>query len=174
MYGDLVELDDGRWQLRFTRALAHPPEKVWRAITAPEHLERWFPTTIEGERAAEAPLRFSFRSGKLPAFHGKMLAFEPESVMEFRWGGDVIRLELQPDGDGTLLTLYDTLEERGKGARDAAGWHDCLNRLDGHLRGEETDGESSTVWRRVHPEYVARFGPEATTIGPPEELLRAE
>ena len=31
MYGDLEQLDDGRWQLRFTRALAHPPEKVWRA-----------------------------------------------------------------------------------------------------------------------------------------------
>ena len=28
----------GRWRLRFTRPLAHPPGKVWRAITEPEHL----------------------------------------------------------------------------------------------------------------------------------------
>ena len=48
MYGELEQRSDGRWRLRFTRALAHPPEKVWRAITEPEHLAQWFPTTIEG------------------------------------------------------------------------------------------------------------------------------
>jgi hypothetical protein len=37
-YGDLDQLDDGRWQLRFTRVLSHPVEKVWRAITEPDHL----------------------------------------------------------------------------------------------------------------------------------------
>ena len=42
MYGELEQLNDGRWRLRFTRALAHPPEKVWRAITEPEHLASWF------------------------------------------------------------------------------------------------------------------------------------
>ena len=64
MYGTLDTLQDGRSQLRFTRALAHPPEKVWAAITEPEHLAHWFPTTIDGERAAGAPLRFTFPGGQ--------------------------------------------------------------------------------------------------------------
>ena len=167
MHGRLERVDDGRWQLCFTRTLPHPPEKVWRALTEPEHLAHWFPTTIEGERAAGAPLRFAFRSGEAPAFDGELIAFEPPSLLEFRWGPDVIRLELRPESDGTELTLLDTLEERGKGARDAAGWHVCLDKLAAHLDGEE----SATAWQTVHAEYVERFGPEAATIGPPEGAL---
>ncbi len=170
MYGRLEQLDDGRWQLRFTRALPHPPEKVWRAITEPEHLAHWFPTTIEGDRVAGAPLRFSFRTEKLPAFDGEMLAYEPESLLELRWGTDVLRLELEPDGDGTVLTLLDILDDRGKGARDGAGWHFCLDRLAVHLRGEEADAESQPSWRVLEAEYAERFGPEAATIGTPEGI----
>jgi uncharacterized protein YndB with AHSA1/START domain len=168
MHGTLEQLDDGRWQLRFTRKLSHPPEKVWRAITEAEHLDAWFPTTIEGEREVGAPLRFSFRSGRLPSFEGEMLAYDPPSALEFQWGEDVLRMEVRPEGEGTVLTLLDTLAERGKAARDGAGWHVCLDQLAAHLRGEETeDTESTTAWEDVHSDYVARFGPEAATIGPP-------
>ena len=48
MYGSLDRLGDGRWQCA-SSARSHPPEKVWRALTEPEHLAHWFPTTIEGE-----------------------------------------------------------------------------------------------------------------------------
>lgn len=56
-----------RWQLRFTRHLPHPPEKVWRAVTEPEHLVAWFPTTIDGDRATGAALAFSFPHEDAPA-----------------------------------------------------------------------------------------------------------
>ena len=97
-----------------------------------------------------------------------MLAYEPESLIEFRWGPDTLRLELQPEGQGTRLTLLDILDEQGKAARDGAGWHACLEWLASHLRGERTHRESPELWREVHPGYVERFGPEAATIGPPE------
>jgi uncharacterized protein YndB with AHSA1/START domain len=168
MHGTLEQTDEGRWRLRFTRKLEHPPEKVWRAITEPEHLAHWFPTTIEGDRAAGAPLRFSFPGGQAPPMDGEMLAFEPPSLMELRWGPDIVRLELEPSEDGTVLTLLDTLEERGKAARDAAGWHVCLDELIAHLHGEPHAHESSAAWEQVHPSYVTSLGPEAATIGPPE------
>jgi uncharacterized protein YndB with AHSA1/START domain len=57
----MLERAGNRWQLRFTRDLHHPPEKVWRSITEPEHLAAWFPSDIEGERAVGAVLRFPFR-----------------------------------------------------------------------------------------------------------------
>jgi uncharacterized protein YndB with AHSA1/START domain len=168
MHGSLEQLDATRWQLRFTRTLPHPVETVWRAITQPEHLAHWFPTTIEGERATGARLRFGFPGGQAEPFDGEMLAFEEPSVMEFRWGPDIVRLELRSSGDGTVLTLLDTINELGKAARDAGGWHTCLDALAGHLRGDADARDSLNAWKDVQPHYVESFGPEAATIGPPE------
>jgi uncharacterized protein YndB with AHSA1/START domain len=172
MYGDLEQLDDGRWRLRFTRKLAHPPEKVWRAIAEPEHLAFWFPTTIEGERSAGSPLRFAFPGGEAPPFEGEMTAYEPPVLMELRWGEDLVRLELRPIEQGTELTLFDTLDTVGKAARDGAGWHTCLDALEASLRGDRDARGAMGKWDEVHPHYVESFGPQAATIGVPEEFKR--
>ena len=166
--GRLEENGDGRWRLRFTRLLAHPLDVVWRAVSAPEQLAAWFPTTVEGERAAGAKLRFSFPQGQAEAFDGEMLAFEPPSLIEFGWGPDVIRIELHPVPGGTELTLIHIFAERGKGARDAAGWHVCLSGLAAYLAGDPAPEDAMAEWKAIHPRYVAHFGPEAAVIGPPE------
>jgi uncharacterized protein YndB with AHSA1/START domain len=159
--------------LRFRRRFAHPPEKVWRALVEPEHLAAWFPTTIDGERAVGARLRFRHPEDMFEPFDGAMLAFEPPSLLEFEWGPDVLRFELQADGDGTLLLFSDTLEELGKAARDGAGWHECLDRLAYELASQTPPWDPAERWRLVHAGYVDRLGPEAATIGPPEEWERA-
>jgi uncharacterized protein YndB with AHSA1/START domain len=165
--GSLQE-HDGRWQVRFTRALPPPPEKVWQAITEPEHLRAWFPTTVDGERAAGAVLRFTFPDGEGPDFDGEMLTYEPPSLLEFRWGDDVLRFELRPEGTGTLLTLVDAISELGRAARDGAGWHSCLDLLECAIADEEPSFDTTKRWSEVHPRYVETMGPEASTIGPPE------
>jgi uncharacterized protein YndB with AHSA1/START domain len=165
-----LEETGGRWHLRFTRRLPHAPEKVWRALTEPEHLDAWFPTTVEGERVAGAALRFSFREGEGPPFDGEMLTYDPPSLLEFRWGDDTLRFELERDGEGTVLTLVDTLETKGKAARDAAGWELCLDILAYHLSGQEPPWDPAEQWRPIHAKYVERLGPEASTIGPPESV----
>ena len=158
-------------QLRFTRRLHHPPAKVWRAITEPEHLKAWFPDTIEVTRwEPGATLHFRHEGG-LYDFSGEVIAVEPEKALEFTWGPDIIRLELEPDGEGTQLILHDTLESVGKAARDGAGWHVCLDELIHHLDGTTPTGASSDRWRAVHPGYVEALGPEAATIGPPEGAI---
>jgi uncharacterized protein YndB with AHSA1/START domain len=162
--GTLEQLDD-QWRVRFTRALPHPPEKVWRALTEPEHLAAWFPTEIIGERADGAALRFEFRNGEGPGFDGTMITYDPPRVLEFFWGKDLLRIELEPTEQGTALTLTDTLEELGKAARDAAGWHVCLARLDLDLGGNR--GKPDERWQELHDMYVERFGLAAASIGPP-------
>ena len=158
--------------LRFERRLAQPRERVWRAITEDAHLAAWFPTTMEGPRRAGAALRFSFRHGEAPPFDGAVLAFDPPALLEIRWADDVLRFELQADGEGvTILRLAVTFPEHGKAARDAAGWHVCLDRLAVAMAVAVDDDDvvsgPSGRWRVVHGEYVERFGPEASTIGPP-------
>jgi uncharacterized protein YndB with AHSA1/START domain len=161
--GTLTRQGD-RWTLTFTRRLAHSREKVWRAVTEPEHLAAWYPQEIVGERRAGAPLRFVMSQGD--GFDGQMLVFDPPEVMEFTWGTDRLRIELRADGAGTVLTLTDTFGELGKAARDAAGWHECLDRLGADLDGAPPRpwGER---WREVHPRYVTHLGPDAAKIGPP-------
>lgn len=163
-----LEQSGGQWRLRFTRKLLHPPDKVWRALTEPEHLAAWFPTDIEGERMTGAPLRFVFRNGEGPAIDGEMITYDPPSVLEFRWGGDeTLRFELQSDGEGTVLIFLNTFDDLGKAARDAAGWHACLDALGYHLNDERPPWTPAERWRRVHESYVESFGPAASTIGPP-------
>ena len=81
--GTLTRQGD-RWMLTFTRRLAHPREKVWRAVTEPEHLAAWYPQEIVGDRRAGAPLRFVSSAGD--GFDGQMLVFDPPEVMEFHLG----------------------------------------------------------------------------------------
>ena len=169
--GTLTRAGD-RWMLTFTRRLAHPREKVWRAVTEPEHLAAWYPQQIVGERKAGAPLRFVSAAGD--GFDGQMLVFDPPSVMEFTWGTDLLRIELAADGAGTLLTLTDTFDDVGKAARDAAGWHECLDLLASELDG--TSPAWGQTWRRVHPVYVTALGPESYANRPPpgrEEQVQA-
>jgi uncharacterized protein YndB with AHSA1/START domain len=164
MSGTLEEAG-GRWRLRFTRDLSHPQERVWRAITEPEHLRAWFPHIIKGDWAVGGPLIFVEPSGRAPDSDGEVLEFAPPSLVEFRWGTDLLRMELAPSQGGCTLTLLHTFDEHGRAARDAAGWHVCLDHLSAHLGGEEPPAKNR--WAQIHPGYVEAFGPEAATIGPP-------
>ena len=159
---------DGRWRLRFVRALPHSRQKVWQAITEPEHLEAWFPTEIVGERAKGAPLTFSFRHGEGPDLKGEILEYDPPALLEMRWGDETLRFELAGDGEQCQLTFVNTFDELGKAARDAAGWHVCLEDLRHDLDGTTAEGSPESRWREVHARYVAAFGPEAATQGPPD------
>jgi uncharacterized protein YndB with AHSA1/START domain len=168
---DLGELDqrDGLVQVTFTRRIPFSPQRVWRALTEPRHLAAWFPTTIEGERTPGARLRFCFREDEAPPFDGEMVAFDPPSLMEFRWGDEVLRFEVRPDGAGSVVRFIATFEELGKAARDGAGWHTCLDLFGYEVAGKVAPWTSAQRWSQVRTTYIDRFGPDASTIGPPEE-----
>ena len=108
-----------QWTLTFTRRLAHPVDRVWRAVTEPEHLAAWFPQQIVGERRAGAALRFVSSAGD--GFDGEMVAFQPPTLLEFSWGGDRRASSCARTAPAPCSTLTDTFAELGKAARDAAG-----------------------------------------------------
>jgi uncharacterized protein YndB with AHSA1/START domain len=189
-----LESDGEQWLLIFERPLPHPASRVWRAITEPDRLAACFPTLVDGPWTPGGLLTFRFASGQAPAFTGDVIDVDPPHLLEFHWGPDRLRFDLRPDpgGDGCLLTLTVTFGELGRGARDAAGWHVCLDalaaRLDRDRSNDErsddersdddrTDDDRSTepepisgvtpAWAAVNARYVERFGPQAATIGPP-------
>ena len=112
---------EGRFVLRFERRLAHPLEKVWAALTDPAELGHWFPQDVEADLRPGGTMRFTFRGAGAPPFDGEVLVYDPPRVFAYRWGPDVLRWELRPDGSGCTLTFTDTIEAQGKAARDGAG-----------------------------------------------------
>ena len=147
---------EGRPVLRFERRLAHPPDKVWRAITEPGHLSQWFPADIEGDRAPGAKLRFVFRDGEGPTMDGRITVFDPPRVLAYTWGDAQLHWELRPDGDGCLLIFTHTFDDRPSAASFAAGWHGCLDALELLLDGKPV--EVANRWAELHEDYVERFG----------------
>jgi len=52
--------DAGRNVVRLERYLAHPPEKVWRALTEPAHLAQWFPAEVRLDLRPGGRVTFTF------------------------------------------------------------------------------------------------------------------
>ncbi len=165
-----------RVTLRYVRRLHHPRAAVWLALTEPDQLAGWFPTTIEGAFEAGASLRFGFREDEGEPFDGRMLACEPPGLLEFDWADEHLRFELDGDGDGDgdgcTLRFTASFDQVGKAARDGAGWHCALDLLDSATAGRPAPASAPDRWRQIHPEYVRRYGPEASVLGPPEEWER--
>lgn len=167
-FGQLKATQD-RAVIEFRRRLAHPPQEVWKALTDPDRLAAWFPTSIDGERVAGAALTFRFEEVEIGPMYGEMLRCEEPSVLEFTWGGDRLRFELEPDGEGTAMTFTVALEELGKATRDGAGWHQCLEVLDHALEGGSRRDYDPRRWRELRDSYAERFGPDASVLGPPQQ-----
>src|SRR5262249_61362708 len=88
----ILEDIGGRWQLRFTRELAHPQEKVWRAVTQPEHMRGGVPQRGSGGWGGGGRPTFSRPGGAGPGLARGGLAYQPQSLGEVRWGDDGVRL----------------------------------------------------------------------------------
>jgi uncharacterized protein YndB with AHSA1/START domain len=97
-----------REEHRFERRLAHPPEKVWRALTDAGELAHWFPASVEGRREKGASLRFVFRDGDEPDAEGKVTEWDPPRLLVYTMGDETLRWELSPLSDGGSLLVLTT------------------------------------------------------------------
>jgi uncharacterized protein YndB with AHSA1/START domain len=156
--------ENGQAVLRFERRLAHPPEKVWRAVTEPSELAHWFPATVELELRPGAPVHFAEEDPDIGESTGEVLEVDPPKVFAFRWGGDVLRFELVPDGAGCRLHFSHALSggdvwgDEKFAAQHAAGWDACLELLDARLDGRTAEGGSMAEWFVRNEVYVEEFG----------------
>lgn len=148
MLGTLHTRDDARFELRFERRLAHPVEKVWRAITEADHLREWFPAYVDIEPQPGATLRFGLRPeakqrndipDELMTSYGEVTAVDPPRLLEYTWAGETLRWELEPVEDGCRLRFTNVFDDRDIAAGDGAGWHAALDGLEAALAGRPLD-----------------------------------
>lgn len=164
--GAQVKKDGENWTLILVRELRHSPEKVWQALTDPAHLREWAPfeadqsmglvgttvkLTLVGAPAAQVS-------------ETRVKRADAPKVLEYNWGGNDIRWELEAVGGGTRLTLWHNIGRRYI-SMGAAGWHICLDVLDRLLSGTPigriVGGEAMKFdWPRLNAEYAKQFGAE--------------
>ncbi len=150
--GELVTID-GRRTLRFERRLPHPVERVWRAVSDPAELERWFVATVP----------WTPRAGEELEAHGQTVRVTectPPHALAWRWGEEAFAFALEPAGpDACRLVFTHAFSiEFGPAEQHAAGWRVYLRRLDVHLAGRFlSEADAHAPWLTVEPGPVLRL-----------------
>lgn len=166
--GAQIEKDGDNWTLVLVRELRHPPEKVWQALTDPVHLREWAPFDAD-KSLGTAGVTVNLTTVGAPTpqtSETTVTRAEAPKVLEYNWGGNEIRWKLEPLGAGTRLTLWHGIDRRFI-AMGAAGWHICLDVLDGLVAGKPIgrmvgmDALKFGGWQRLNAEYAKQFGVEA-------------
>jgi uncharacterized protein YndB with AHSA1/START domain len=162
-----VQKEGDSWTLVITKDFKHAPEEVWRALTEPEQLRQWAPFDADGnldKTGAKVKLT-TVGAPQEQVTDTTISRAEAPKVLEYAWGGGQLRWELEPEGDGTHLTLWHQIDRRFIGM-GAAGWHLCLDvlglSLDGHPIGRivANDALQFEGWQRLNKEYSEQFGVE--------------
>jgi uncharacterized protein YndB with AHSA1/START domain len=87
------------------RDMPHPPEKVWRALTQPQLLEKWL---MKNDFKPLIDHRFKF-TADWGAVDGQVLAVEPNKTLTYTWEAmgleSVITWTLTPSSTGTHVRM---------------------------------------------------------------------
>lgn len=130
------EVGDGEATLVSVRRLRHAPAKVWRALTLPAEQLEWMPFVSDRALDSKGPVSLRMtdqEDGQTSA--GRVIAVEPEKLLSYSWGDELLTWELKPAGTGTELTLRHKTKTPENLSSFAAGWHICLAVADRFLAG---------------------------------------
>jgi uncharacterized protein YndB with AHSA1/START domain len=159
--GAQVRKDGEKWTLILVRELRHSPEKVWQALTEPEHLRQWAPFDANANLGTVGTTVRLTWVGTPTSFETTVARADPPRLLEY----DDTRWELEPLDSGTRLTLWHKIDRRFV-AWGAAGWHISFEVLAQVLSGiavariAGADAIKSEGWQRLKDEYARQFGAE--------------
>jgi len=151
MMDGTLEIIDGRPALRFERYLAHSVERVWRAVSEPAELERWFPAAADWTPAPGE----TFEAAGMT---GEVTDVDVPRRLAWTFNGELYSFELFAHEAGSLLVFTHVMNDRALAAQTAAGWESYFSRLEPHLAGGfVSEEESHEPWEEVHEHYAQRF-----------------
>jgi uncharacterized protein YndB with AHSA1/START domain len=153
---------EGRPTVRVERRYPYPIDKVWRAVTTPQHLGQWFPSPVAVDLRPGGAMRFAAFEGG-PSGAGTVEIVDPPRRLTFTWGTDRLTFELTADGDGTTFALVHSFDDRYGAASFATGWDLCLAGLRHVLAGERAPAPGLGIAR--HEELVHQFGLDRPELG---------
>jgi uncharacterized protein YndB with AHSA1/START domain len=173
--GAKVRKDGEKWTLIFVRELRHSPENVWSALTDPAQLREWAPFDADQNLGhTGSTVKLTTVGAPTPQVsETRVTRADAPRLLEYNWGGQELRWELEPVASGTRLTLLHNID-RNFISMGAAGWQICFDVLErllsGHPIGRMVGGDAlkSGGWQRLNAEYATQFG-----VKPPSWSLPA-
>jgi uncharacterized protein YndB with AHSA1/START domain len=165
--GAQVRKDGEKWTLVLVRELRHSPDKVWQALTDPAHLREWAPFEADGSLGTVGSrVKLTTVGAPRPQVsETRVTRADAPRLLEYNWGGQDIRWELEAFGGGTRLTLFHNIN-RHFISMGAAGWHICFDVMERLLAGQPIGrivGPAAMQvggWQRLNAEYASQFGVE--------------
>ena len=156
-----LETIDGRPALRFERRLPHPVERVWRAVTEPAELDRWFVAPVPWTPT----LGETFEGGGQT---GRITELDPPHTIGWEWGASATPSPWRPPTTAAACCSSPTSSTRPTAARrqHAAGWETYFARLDAHLAGRSLSEERAhELVGELHERYAAAFDEDPRRAG---------
>ncbi len=169
--GARVQKDGDRWTLILVRELHHPPAVVWQALTDPAELREWAPFDADRNLGTVGPVKLSTVATPTPQVSETTVTrADPPKLLEYAWGENAMRWELEAQAAGTRLTLWHNIGRKWV-AMGAAGWHICFDvlglLLDGQPIGRIVGGDAINFnWKHLNAEYSRQFGVELMNPNP--------
>src|SRR5258705_6840879 len=93
--GAEIRKDGEKWTLVLVRDLSHPPAKVWKALTEPEHLREWAP--FDSDKSLGAVGTAKLTTAGAPAQYvseTRVKRADAPRALEYSWGEADLRWEL--------------------------------------------------------------------------------
>ncbi len=122
------------------RDIAHPPEKLWRALTQPHLIEEWL---MKNDFAPRVGHRFNLRGDWGGVLDCEVLVIEPEKELSYTWNfrhedaafnlESVVTFTLTPTAMGTRLRMEQTgfrPDQKQAFGGAHAGWKQSLDKLE--------------------------------------------
>jgi uncharacterized protein YndB with AHSA1/START domain len=124
--------------VRFERRYRTDPDDLWSAVTDPPRLQRWF-MPVDGDLRRGG--RYVVDFGEQGTGGGEIQECDPPRGFVASWDFEgeptsVLRVELRPDGDGTVLVLDHSRLPVDQAVGYSAGWHGYLDGLRSEVAGE--------------------------------------
>lgn len=122
------------------REIAHPPEKIWRALTQPHLIEEWL---MKNDFDPVVGHRFNLRGEWGGILDCEVLAVEPNRTLSYTWNfvhedpafnlESIVTFTLIPTNGGTLLRMEQSgfrPDQKQAFGGAAAGWQEFFAKLE--------------------------------------------
>jgi len=131
--------------IRIERRIAAPPSVVYPYLVDPELTPRWLGVTSLIEASPGG--RFMLESPNTMVAEGTVVEIVENEMVSFTWGWNghpgippgstLVKIELIPDGQGTLVRLTHSKLAAGDQPLHGAGWTHYLERLSRVIAGDD-------------------------------------